>query len=163
MNSLGFYKTGLASGSGPLGSFTHDESILKKMCNEHGINMVLAAVAEDSGAYPDGTNPAELAIGMVQEFFDSSLFTKMKPFKEPPDLEKEITGLFKRINELVYIRGKQEGLLVKLSVSMVIMIEEFLFGAHVGTGSIYKVLDKDILLLNPVSYTHLTLPTIYSV
>ncbi len=137
-----FFKEGSFQGQGKLGKFSKDSLIITKKKNKFGVECILAAVADDSGPFPDGSHASEIAINMLSEFFNSPLFTNLKSSEQNPQIEERFRDLFHRINHLVYMRGLQDGQLVKLSVSAVISVEDQMYICHIGTGSILKIEGK---------------------
>lgn len=148
MSAIFNYNTGESSGSGKLGKLTRDARLLKKTKNRHGVIRIVAAVASDSGAFPDGNFPSEIAVNMVSEFFMTDVFEKMKTSDRNLQVEKSLKDLFARINTLIYSRGIQQGQHVKLSLSVVIAVEDSLYSCHVGTGKIVKFGSRGISILS---------------
>jgi protein phosphatase len=130
------YIRGSATAEGRLGRFARDERILKTIRNSKGVRILQGAVADDSGPYPSGTNPSELAIEMVREFFGFEAFRSFSVEESEELISEGIKDLFNRINSAVYSQGIKEGHASRLSLSVIIMVNDRLYAGHVGKGRI---------------------------
>ena len=130
------YTRGSAFGSGRLGKFAREENIFRIVKNREGVKLLLAMVADESGAFPGGNHASSMAADMVGEFFKSDMFLNLKRGESDKLVSEGLQELFNRINTVIYSQGIKEGQHVKLSMSLALMVEDTLHCCHIGTGRI---------------------------
>ncbi|MCD4782198.1 MAG: serine/threonine-protein phosphatase [Candidatus Eremiobacteraeota bacterium] len=141
-----FYESS-STESGKVVNFSHDASAFENIKNKKDKQLLMAVVADGSQSFADGEHPAEIAVSIVENFFSTKIFKKIRSKRDYPRVERGISDIINLINTTIYTRAQEEGIRGSVSMSAVFVVEETMFIAHVGSGRTLRIRKDEITQL----------------
>ena len=138
------FETGSSTVRSKLSQFAHDARVIKTHTTKKGKNLLLAAVADDQSPFRSGEHPSEIAISIITDVFTSKIIPQIDNIKDYNGMEKDVIDIFHLINTSIYTRSVNEDTPAKVSLTIVIVIDDQMLIGNVGENKIIRLRDGQV-------------------
>lgn len=141
------FETGSAVSRGKINQFAYDARVVKTHVTKKGKSLLLAVVADDQAPFINNDHPSEVAVSIITDIFTNKIISQIDAISDYNGLEQDIKDIFNLVNTSLYNRAISESVQTRISVTMILVIDDQMFIGNIGDNRIIKIRDDEVIPL----------------